>query len=172
MSAESNPISTGAVHHLRLTVTDVQRSQQFYTGVLGFQVAMELPPGVLLTNGTVLLGLAPSPDPGRASSGDRFDENRVGLDHLSFTAGNRDELERAVQVFNQHGVQHSGVVDLGAGLGLYVLPFRDPDGIQLEITAPWGLLRRALGSVGVALFASFASRCRPTQPGWLIGLPR
>jgi glyoxylase I family protein len=37
-------IPTGEIHHLRLTVTDLQRSQQFYTSVLGFEVAVESPP--------------------------------------------------------------------------------------------------------------------------------
>lgn len=137
MSEKNGCIPTGAVHHLRLTVSDVERSRRFYEEILGFQLAVELPSGPLLSNGTILLGLGLPPDPQRASQGDRFDENRVGLDHLSFTAANRDELEGAVQAFDRHGVQHSGIVDLGAGFGLYVLPFRDPDGIQLEITAPY-----------------------------------
>lgn len=136
VSEESGGVPTGAVHHLRLMVSDVERSRRFYEGILGFQLAMELPPGVLLSNGTILLGLAPAPDPSRAIQNDRFDENRVGLDHLSFAAADRAALEGAVRMFNRHGVEHSGIVDLGPSLGLYVLPFRDPDGIQLEITAP------------------------------------
>ena len=98
-------IATGGVHHLRLTVTDVDRARVFYTGLLGFQVAMELPSGVLLSNGSVLLGIGPAPDPERAISGDRFDENRVGLDHLSFSLSSRDELEQA----DRHG--HSAKID-------------------------------------------------------------
>ena len=35
------PLSLGPVHHLRLTVTDVQRSRAFYTELLGFQIAMD-----------------------------------------------------------------------------------------------------------------------------------
>ena len=38
------PLSLGPVHHLRLTVTDVERSQAFYTELLGFQIAMDAPP--------------------------------------------------------------------------------------------------------------------------------
>ncbi|MCB0107977.1 MAG: VOC family protein [Caldilineaceae bacterium] len=34
-------IATGSVHHLTLTVTDVARSVEFYTGLLGFQKAMD-----------------------------------------------------------------------------------------------------------------------------------
>ena len=37
-------IPTGDIHHLRLTVTDLARSLQFYTSLLGFQVAVESPP--------------------------------------------------------------------------------------------------------------------------------
>lgn len=128
-------ITTGAVHHLRLTVSDVERAREFYMGLLGFQLLVELPPGVLLTNGTVLLGLAPAPDPSRATSDDRFDESRVGLDHLAFSVGNRDELEQAVRVFDNHGVPHGEITEL-ADFGIVVLFFRDPDNIQLELTAP------------------------------------
>ena len=38
-------IATGSVHHLRLTVRDVARSQAFYTEVLGFEHVMDLPAG-------------------------------------------------------------------------------------------------------------------------------
>ena len=31
-------LSVGPIHHIRMTVTDVERSREFYTSVLGFQV--------------------------------------------------------------------------------------------------------------------------------------
>src|SRR5215469_17965086 len=80
-------IPTGDIHHLRLTVTDLERSRQFYTGLLGFQVAVESPPdddpsaaevfkilfgGVVMIRGNLLMGLRPM-----APSGDRFDPDRV-----------------------------------------------------------------------------------------------
>jgi catechol 2,3-dioxygenase-like lactoylglutathione lyase family enzyme len=37
------PLSLGPVHHLRLTVTNVERSKAFYTELLGFQIAMDTP---------------------------------------------------------------------------------------------------------------------------------
>jgi len=138
-------IATGGIHHLRLTVTDVQRSREFYTSLLGFQVAVESPPpgdpaadeafkilfgGVVMIRGNLLMGLRPM-----ASSGDRFHPDRVGLDHLSFDVASREELEQAIQLFDEHGVTH-GVITRLAGFGIDVLPFEDPDGIQLELTAP------------------------------------
>ena len=129
--------ATGPVHHLRLTVTDVARSRDFYTRVLGFRVIGEFGPVVLVGNGELFIGLGPAADPTRASPGDRFDENRVGLDHLSFGVGSRSELEAAVRLFDQWGVPHGGVQDLGPELKLFILAFRDPDNIQLELAAPY-----------------------------------
>jgi len=134
----TQPIATGPVHHLRLTVADVGRSRAFYEEVLGFRHVMDLPAGVFLSNGAVGLGIGPSPAPDRAPAGDRFDEARVGLDHLSFAVADRAELERAARLLEERGVPHGEVTDLGAAFGLYVLAFRDPDNIQLELTAPHG----------------------------------
>ena len=86
----TTPIATGAVHHFRLTVIDVARSRAFYTEVLGFRHVMDLPAGVFLSNGSVGLGIGPSPDSSRAPSDDRFDEARVGLDHVSFGVASRE----------------------------------------------------------------------------------
>jgi catechol 2,3-dioxygenase-like lactoylglutathione lyase family enzyme len=142
------PLSLGPIHHLRLTVTNVQRSQAFYTGLLGFQIAMDAPPpaddpnhdltveilqgGIVMINGDTLIGLRPV-DPARA--GDRFDPFRCGLDHLSFGVASKAELKAAMQAFEEQGVEHSGITDLPP-FGIAVLPFKDPDGIALELTAP------------------------------------
>jgi glyoxylase I family protein len=128
-------IRTGAVHHLRLTVTDFERSREFYTSVLGFEVITPLPSGVLLGNGSVLLGMGPAPE--KPIADDRFDENRVGLDHLSFSVGSRDELDEAARILDERGIPNGGVKDLGSAMGLYILAFRDPDNIQLELTATY-----------------------------------
>jgi catechol 2,3-dioxygenase-like lactoylglutathione lyase family enzyme len=84
------PLSLGPVHHLRLTVTDVERSRAFYT---------------------------------------------CGLDHLSFSVAGRAELEAAARAFEERGVEHSTITDLPP-FGIAVLPFKDPDGVALELTAP------------------------------------
>jgi glyoxylase I family protein len=138
-------VPTGEIHHLRLTVTNLEHSRQFYTGLLGFQVVVESPPpddpsaaeafkilfgGVVMTRGDLLIGLRPV-----AQSGDRFDPDRVGLDHLSLSVASRGDLEQAVRLFNEQGVPHGEITTL-ASFGIDVLPFEEPDGIQLELTAP------------------------------------
>jgi catechol 2,3-dioxygenase-like lactoylglutathione lyase family enzyme len=128
-------IATGGVHHLRLTVTDVDRTVAFYTSLLGFKKLLDLNPGAFLSNGSVGLGIGPFPDPASAVKSDRFSENRVGLDHLSFTVSSRKVLEDAVRLLDARGVPHSEVRDLGEAFGIAILIFRDPDNIQLELSA-------------------------------------
>ncbi|HXC76913.1 MAG TPA: VOC family protein [Candidatus Acidoferrum sp.] len=138
-------IELGGIHHIRLTVTDIERSRTFYTELLGFEVAVEAPAshdpksdpsypvlwgGVVMARGNYLLGLRPV-----AAKGDRFDEDRVGLDHLSFSVESRAALNAAIQVLDERGVSHGEVREL-TSFGICVLPFRDPDNIQLEITSP------------------------------------
>ncbi len=136
-------IPAGPIHHLRLTVTDLERSRQFYTGLLGFDVAVESPPdddpaaaeafkilfgGIVMIRGSLLMGLRPM-------AGDRFDADRVGLDHLSFSVDSRAELERAAELLDEAGVPHGQITSLPS-FGIDVLSFADPDGVQLELTAP------------------------------------
>jgi glyoxylase I family protein len=132
----ADSIPTGGVHHFRLTVSDVDRSVAFYTRVLGFRKLMDLNPGAFLSNGAIGLGIGPFPEPTRAIPGDRFDENRIGLDHMSFAMPSRATLEDAVRVLDQHGIAHSEVRDLGEAFGIAILIFRDPDNIQLELSSP------------------------------------
>lgn len=129
-------IATQGVHHFRLTVTDVDRAVAFYTQVLGFKKLMDLDPGAFLSNGAVGLGIGPHPHPARAVKGDRFDENRVGLDHMSFAVASRVALDDAVRVLDEHGIPHSEVRDLGEAFGICILVLRDPDNIQLELSGP------------------------------------
>ncbi len=132
-------IQTEAIHHLTLTVTDLARAVEFYTDLLGFQRALDLSPSrVLLANGKTILALTEAPDPTQAIRDDRFNENRVGLDHLSFNVSSRTTLEEAVRRFDRQGISHGEIKDLGPDLGIYVLAFRDPDNSQLELTAPYG----------------------------------
>ncbi|OMB93983.1 glyoxalase [Mycobacterium sp. NS-7484] len=134
-------ITTSSVAHVRLTVTDIERSRQFYESVFGWPVLIELPHdadattrsrlsflfgGVIYDAGGTLIGLRPV---GR----DDFDENRTGLDHLAFRLKSLQELDDAAQHLDDLGIAHEPVKDIGPS---YILEFRDPDRIALELTAP------------------------------------
>ena len=64
-----------------------------------------------------------------------FDEDRVGLDHLSFNVESRAAMNAAIKVLEERGVTRGEVREL-TSFGICVLPFRDPDNIQLELTSP------------------------------------
>jgi glyoxylase I family protein len=59
----------------------------------------------------------------------------VGLDHLSFSVASHDDLEQAMRLLDERGVPHGEITSLPS-FGIDVLPFEDPDGVQLELTAP------------------------------------
>lgn len=130
-----------SIAHLRLTVTDIERSRRFYESVFGWPVLLEVPEdasdetrerlsflfgGVIYDLGGMLIGLRPV-------ATDRFDENRTGLDHLAFRVASKTELDAAAAHLDKLGVAHESVRDIGLA---YVLEFRDPDNIALELTAP------------------------------------
>jgi catechol 2,3-dioxygenase-like lactoylglutathione lyase family enzyme len=130
------------VHHVALTVTDLDTSRAWYQRLLGADpVIDEDVPGLtghhrgfhhtifMLPGGTIL-----ALHVHRASDrGHRFDELRPGLDHIGFGCTDRAELERLKTRLDDLGIAHSAIADDHLGHGL---SFRDPDNIALEFWAP------------------------------------
>jgi catechol 2,3-dioxygenase-like lactoylglutathione lyase family enzyme len=117
-------------HHVTLNVTDLSRARAFYEGVLGLKVDQDFPGEKLrLRIGeTDRLMLRP-PLPG-TPSGDRFSEQRIGLDHLAIGVSSLQELERLAEVLRRNGV----AADLHHDpMGPAIVTFRDPDNIQWEL---------------------------------------
>ena len=136
------PVTVTDYSHVRLTVSDIAVSRAFYDAVFGFDVAFEVPDdadaqtreqlaflfgGVIYSFPGGLLGLRPV-----APGHDTFDEDRTGLDHVSFAVPDRSALEEAVEVLDGLGIAHEAIKDVG---DLSILEFRDPDNIALELTA-------------------------------------
>jgi len=135
-----------AIHHVRLTVTDITRSKAFYRSLLGVDPAIDFSdqagqPGVtedqerfyggcVFPLGDQLLGLRPV-----AVNGDRFESTRVGLDHLSLALSARDELVEAAARLDTAGIGHGEVTDV-TDAGMAILSVQDPDDINLELSAP------------------------------------
>jgi len=123
-----------ALTHVAVTVSDLARSEAWYTRVLGAEPVLDEDTGpfrhIVYALGGTLLGLHGFPE---LTSDEAFDEHRPGLDHIAFGAANRGELEQWVARLDELGVAHGGIIDAPYGSGL---SFRDPDNIALEIFAP------------------------------------
>jgi catechol 2,3-dioxygenase-like lactoylglutathione lyase family enzyme len=126
------PTLTG-LHHVSLTVRDLQRSTDWYCGLLDLtKVIEEAHPdgsgfGVVLADPQfkLVIGLHSH----TANPGEPFSEARTGLDHASIGVPDQSELGEWERRLEERHVPHSRVNHAAYGS---VLVFRDPDNIQLE----------------------------------------
>jgi glyoxylase I family protein len=123
------------VTHVALTVADLSVSVPWYERLIGSKPALDEDTGpfhhTVFAIGSTLLGLHAFP--GGPAAADRFDEHRIGLDHVAFQCADRSELEQWRGRLDEMGIRHGGIVDAHYGSGL---SFRDPDNIALEFFAP------------------------------------
>ena len=123
-------METSGLNHIILTIKDVKISREFYGDLLGFEVN-SVADGFFFKTGGVAIFFFPSHHP---IPDDRFDEFRIGLDHLSFTAPSEAALQALAEQLQTSGVETNGVETYFTG-NRYVA-FRDPDNIQLEYWLP------------------------------------
>ncbi len=119
--------------HLTLTVSDVDRSTQWWTELLGIQLLFGgdedgIKYTVNVHSSGVIIGFRRH----AAGADDRFDESRTGLDHFALHVESRAELEKWVGRLDELGIAHSGIKDVPYGS---IITFRDPDNIQAEFFA-------------------------------------
>jgi glyoxylase I family protein len=129
----SAPRITG-ISHVDLSVTDLEASIAWYRELFGMA---QLFAGrndeygydvcyVIERGSGVVMGF----EQHDANTGSRFDERRVGLDHLSFAVESRDELDGWLRRLDERSIPHSGITEEQLW---DVLVFRDPDNVQLEL---------------------------------------
>jgi len=130
------PTITGG-HHMALTVSDADRSAQWYADLLGMQVVLQG------DDDTVRFRVLAHPESGwiigvrqyQGNANGAFDEFRTGLDHFAFGVASRAELEAWGGELERRGVAFSPIAETPIGT---VIVFRDPDNIQLEFWLPAG----------------------------------
>jgi glyoxylase I family protein len=122
------------VVHLTFTVTDPTRSAVFYNHVFGTETIVAASDDIgditIVGNSANTIGLRRHTGTDLSSS---FDPARVGLDHVGFFVGSREELEEWRDRLEANGVTHSDIVETSWGLHLSL---KDPDNIALELFVP------------------------------------
>ncbi len=133
------------LHHIAITVTDVDASIPWYENVFGVRYRMDAPhPGgvgkLLATDTMDLIIVLHRHD---ANDGGLFAETATGLDHAGFMVPTRADLQAWQDHLEGNGVTRavtanepltqSPIADEPYGS---ILVFRDPDNIQLEFFAP------------------------------------
>ena len=123
-------METSGLNHIIMTIKDVKISQEFYGDLLGFDIKSIADGFFFMTGGVSIFFFSPrQPIPE-----DRFNEFRIGLDHLAFTAPGESALQSLAERLMAAGVKTKGVETYHTG-NKYVA-FRDPDNIQLEYWLP------------------------------------
>ncbi len=125
------PELTG-ISHLDLSVSDVEASADWYVRVLGLKrirrVDLEGRIMIVLFAPAARLVIGLNEHADRPEG--RFDERHVGMDHVGFAVGQREDLDTWEAHLTAEAVEHSPVEDTESGSALV---FRDPDHIQLEM---------------------------------------
>jgi catechol 2,3-dioxygenase-like lactoylglutathione lyase family enzyme len=124
-------VEAGAIHHIDLTASDLDRSTAFYDRVLpliGFRRSAGVPEGPIWAGAQVEIGLV------AARSRTPHDRFAPGLHHLAFTAPSRAAVDALHERLVALGVE---ILDPPADYpryapGYYAVFFADPDGIKLE----------------------------------------
>jgi len=134
---DSNASLTQGVHHLGLTIPDLERTREFFVDVLRFEQIGAVPdyPAVFLSDGSVMLTLWQAEDPESAIP---FDRKRVvGLHHFALQVADAAALE----ALHKRLIEASGVEiefapePLGGGPTRHMM-CAIPGGVRLELIAP------------------------------------
>ena len=127
MPAADAPVLAG-IHHLKLPVTDLARSLEWYRSRLGYQVQVEF-----VEQGT-LMGVAMRHPDGGPDFGLRLDPARAeaaaGFDYFAIGVPSREAIQDLADRLPALGEPHAGVHFATIG---WILPeLHDPDGHEVR----------------------------------------
>jgi catechol 2,3-dioxygenase-like lactoylglutathione lyase family enzyme len=140
-TSKKPPFSVTKIGHVVFNVTDIERSLDFYTRVLGFEVS-DVYPDSMMPGRMIFLRFNPDHH-GIALVGNAAAEsNSTELHHMAFEVATLDEVFHARNHLEDYGVKIAFEGRRRAGAQI-ALEFSDPDGHRLEIY--WGLDQVPLG---------------------------
>lgn len=121
------------IHHVALSVTDIDKSADWYARLFGLAPVAEFeepaPMKIFVLSSGQAIDLRQDPDVETKA----FTQTHAGLDHVSFACADEAELEGWVARLRECGVVTDGIQE--SMFGRHV-NFRDPDGIALEFFLP------------------------------------
>lgn len=130
------PLTQG-VHHVGLTVTDLDASCDFFTGLLGWEKVGGNPdyPAVFVSDGSIMLTLWQAKEPLAAKPFDK--NNNVGLHHLAISVADLETLNKIHQklVAAENVVIEFAPELLRNGPATHMMCY-EPGGIRIEFIVP------------------------------------
>jgi len=140
--AGETPFRVAKIGHVVLMVTDLERSLDFYTRVMGFEVSDVYPDSMM--SGRMAFLRFGEDHHGIALVGGAEGKSRSReLHHVAFEVATLDEVFRARAHLEEHGVKVAFEGRRRAGAQIAV-EFSDPDGHRLEVY--WGVDQVAHGA--------------------------
>ena len=120
------------IHHVKLPVSDLPASRDWYRRILGFEVEIEFAEdgelrGLAMTDRDHTLRLALRLDPARAAA-------LSGFDPVALAVPTREDVRAWAEYLDTAGQQHGGVVT-GHNGGSVLVGLHDPDGIEIRLYA-------------------------------------
>ncbi len=132
----NHPLTEG-VHHVGLTVTDLDASCGFFTGLLGWERVGANPdyPAVFVSDGLIMVTLWQAKEPSAAKPFDK--NNNVGLHHLAIRVADLDMLDRIYQKLKaaENVVIEFAPEPLRNGPTVHMMCY-EPGGIRIEFIVP------------------------------------
>ena len=131
----NEPITLG-VHHVGLTVPDLDRARSFFIDTLGFRLVKERPdyPAAFVTDGHTMLTLWRARDPKTAVPFDRH--GVIGLHHLALRVAPEALEGLHVKLASVDGVEIEFAPEPLSGGPARHMMCRIPGGIRVEFVAP------------------------------------
>lgn len=127
-----NSVMTQGVHHIGLTVSQLEVSAAFFTQTLGWQEVRRVPeyPAIFVSDGVIMVTLWQAAVPASAQGFDH--RHHIGLHHVAFRVTSREALDEVYARVREAGVAIEFAPELlRDGPAMHMMCY-EPSGIRVE----------------------------------------